>query len=275
MFEGIKKIIGKKNGSTSIILAGVHGNEKCGVEAFKKILQDIQIDRGQVFFVYGNPKAIEENKRFIEANLNRMFKNENLFSKYEMESYEYGRAQFLKNYLNQADALLDIHASLTPNSTPFVICEPNAKTIAKYLPVNLIVSGFDKIEPGGTDYYMNSLGKIGMCVECGYNNDPSSSEIAEKAIFAFLKIRGHLFNDLMPQKKSYLKIHTSYTTKTNDFNLSKSFADFEEVSAGQIIGIDGDQTVSTQKNAIILFARNRKKIGDEAFLLGEKKNSLV
>ena len=261
MLEEITQIIGKENGPTSIIFAGIHGDEKCGVDALKRTLLNLKIERGRVLFGYGNPRAIEANKRFVEANLNRMFKNDGLLSKNDMESYEYKRAQFLKSYLNQADALLDIHASFTPNSKPFVICEENAKGVIEYLPVDLIVSGFDKVEPGGTDYYMNSIGKIGICIECGYLGNPESTEIAQKGILAFLKARGHILNDVVAKKQSYIRMYDLYSTKTNNFTLSKTFYDFEEISKDQIVGIDGKKEIKTEKDSIILFARNREQIG--------------
>jgi len=275
MFEEIIQIIGKKEGPTSIILAGVHGNEKCGVEALRKTLSNLKIERGRVFFGYGNPRAIENNQRFTEANLNRMFKEDNLLSENDKKSYEYKRAQFLKNYLDKADALLDIHASSTPNSKPFIVCEVNAKKIVEFLPIDLVVSGFDKLESGGTDYYMNNKGKIGICLECGYKEDPQSTKVAEENIFAFLKTRGHIANNLRFKKQSYVKMYDLYKTETNKFTIEKSFDDFEEIQKGQVIGIDGDQKIKSKKKAIILFARNREKTNEEAFLLGEKKDSLA
>lgn len=275
MLEEITQLTGKEEGPTSIILAGIHGDEKCGVEAFRKVLPNLEIKRGCVLFGYGNPRAIETDRRFTELNLNRMFKSDDSLSKNEKESYEYKRAQFLRNYLNQADALLDLHASRTPNSKPFVICEANAKGITEYLPVDLIVSGFDKVQPGGTDYYMNSIGKIGICIECGYLGNPESTQIAEKSIFAFLKAQGHIKNDMSPRKQSYVRMYDLYKTKTDNFTLSKPFNDFEEISKGQIVGIDGEKEVQTEKESVILFARNRKQVGDEGFLLGEKKDRLA
>src|SRR3989344_347309 len=275
MFEEITKLIGREKGTTSIVLVGVHGDEKCGVEALEKILPNLEIERGAVLFGYGNPRVIEASKRYLDTNLNRMFNADEKLTKEEKESYEYQRAQFLKTYLNKAEALLDIHASRTSTSKPFVICEANAKGVIEYLPVERVVSGFDQIEPGGTDYYMNSIGKIGICIECGFFGNPQSEQIAEKSIYAFLKARGHIANDLVPQKQSYIRMYDLYKTKTNKFILAKLFDDFEGISKGQVIGVDGNQEVKTKKTAVILFARNREKLGEEAFLLGENKNSLA
>jgi len=165
---------GEKEGPRSIILAGVHGNERCGVEALQNLLPTLKINRGTVWFAYGNPRAIQKNVRYTEANLNRMFKPDKELTKEEKNSYEYERAQFLKTYLDKADVLLDVHSSFTQGAKPFVLCENNALEVAKNLPFDLMVSGFDEVEPGGTDYYMNKAGKIGICAECGYLGNPIS-----------------------------------------------------------------------------------------------------
>lgn len=274
MFEEVIKLSGKKPGPTSIILVGVHGNEKCGVEALANILPSLNIEAGELFIAYGNPLALQNDQRFMEANLNRMFKNDEDLSDRDRASYEYRRAQFLKLYLDQASASLDIHASLNPNSRPSIISELNSSGIVSYLPVDLVVSGFDKLEPGGTDYYMNRLGKIGICLECGYTNDPNSVKIAEAGIEAFLAVRGHIGNRPSPQKQSCLNVSKIYVTKTNGFTLAKPFADFEEISESQLIGLDGSEEVRADNNGFILFANNRDQIGTEAFLFGEK-NSLA
>jgi len=268
------KIDGRKRGPTSIILAGIHGDEFCGVKAIEKVLTNLRIERGSIWFGLGNPRALENNIRYTECNLNRMFNSDDILSIKEKRSYEYTRAQFLKKYFVQADALLDIHASSIPKSKPFAICEKNAQAIVEYLPVDRVVSGFDKVEPGGTDYFMNSIGKIGICLECGYINSQKSIAVAAKGIIAFLKAQGHIINDISHRKQSYIKIYDLYITRSKTFTLFKYFDDFEKLPSGYIIGRDGNIDVIADRECVILFARSCKKIGEEAFLLGEKKSSL-
>ena len=271
--EELVKIQGSKKGPTSIILAGVHGNEIPGIEALSKILPEINIDSGAVLFGYGNPRAIRANKRYTEANLNRLFVSDDELPESLRDSYEYQRAQFLKKYLDDSDVLLDIHASSTPNSKAFVICEQNAFQIAQYLPVDLVVSGFDEVEPGGTDYYMNKKGKIGICVECGYIKDKASLGIAVASIKDFLKARGHHNNDLSKSKQSYARMYKKYYSSSNNFVLSKKFDDFEIIQQGQMIGIDGNKEIRAEKAGFILFAQNSSNVGEEIFLMGEQKET--
>jgi succinylglutamate desuccinylase len=275
MTDDVIELRGNTEGPTSIILVGVHGDEKCGVQAVEQMLPTLSIEKGIVYVCYGNPRAIQQNIRYTEANLNRMFKPDTMLSDFEKNSYEYSRAQFLKTYLDRVEVLLDIHASYVPYSKPFVICEPNAHDIAKYLPVDLLVSGFDAVEPGGTDYYMNSTGKVGICVECGYLGDEYATEIAIKSITAFLKARGHIQAET-PEvfEQSLVEMYDLYYTKTDSFELTKDFKDFDELVPDQLIGVDGENDIRAKKDSVILFARNRSGIGEEAFLLGEYKKKV-
>lgn len=266
----IKK--GKNPGPISVILAGVHGNEKCGVNAFNKMLPKLEIGNGIVYFIYANPQAIKDDVRYIDSNLNRLFRDEKLLTQEEKRSYEYQRMLFIKKYLDEAHALLDIHASNNPKSKAFIICEENALPIASQLSIKTITTGFDTLEPGGTDGYMYQNNKIGMCVECGYSKDPSSDKIAEKSILEFLSAQGHTQKiDMKKQEKEVFHMNFLYHTKTHNFKLNKSFDDFEKIKKGQIIGTDGDREILSPIDGIILFAHNRDTIGAEAFLCGVKK----
>jgi succinylglutamate desuccinylase len=267
------KLTGKYAGPTSIILAGVHGDEVCGINAINELLPSLQLNKGSLIIGLGNLLAIKKNVRYIEVNLNRVFKDGKLLSKKEKMSYEYRRSRVIKKYLMQADALLDIHSSHTPNSPAFAICEKNGLNIARYLPVKYITGGFDKVEPGGTDYYMNSNGKIGICVECGYTNDSLSTKNAIQSIIAFLAARKHIKNNNKFQGQSFFNVYYLYKTKTKKFKLQKKFNDFEKVFKNQIIGKDGKQLIKAQKNGVIIFARNSNKIGADGFLLGIKKKA--
>jgi succinylglutamate desuccinylase len=273
--EEIIEINGKANGPISVIFGGVHGDERCGFEALRDLLPDLKIDSGTVYFAYGNPRAIERDVRSTDSNLNRMFVSDDKICDIDKTSYEYERSLELKKYMDKAEVLFDIHASSIKNSPSFAICEPNSDGIVDYLPTGLVVTGFDAIEPGGTDGYMNNNGKIGICLECGYLADPKTTDIAKQAVVAFLKARGHIKNDLQKQKQSYVHMYTMYYSKTDNFRLERQFDNFEAINSGQLIGIDGETEIRAEKRCLIVFAHNGKKVGDEVFLLGEEKESLA
>ncbi len=270
--EDIIIINGAKKGNISVIMAGTHGNEICGVEAFKKIIPKLKIDSGVVYFVIANPQAVLINKRFVDFNLNRLFKLNNRYPKEIKNTYEYKRAQFIKRLLDHSEALLDIH-STTNKCEPFIICEKNAKNIVDYFPKSFkrIVHGFDAIEEGGTDGYMYRKGKIGICIECGEHNNPKSIINATNAIKVFLEKRGHITKkNLIKNKREVLMMDFLYKTKTDSFVLSKKFDDFTNIKKGELIGIDGKKDIISTQDSVIVFAHSVEKKGSEGFILGHK-----
>ena len=266
-YENPIELRGSEPGPISLIFAGIHGNEICGILAFEKLIPTLTIEKGTVIFAYGNPRAIEQNVRFTEVNLNRLFKSEEFLSDTEKNSYEYERAQVLKTYMNRAEVLLDIHASNTPDSPQFIISNKTSRDIAKYLPFPLVVTGLDEIEPGGTESYMTEQGKIGIAIECGYAKDPNTALFAEESIMAFLITQGHISGEKKSIDQKLTNMDYLYHTKTN-FVLMKEFKDFESVHHNQLIGYDGDTEVTSPKDGVILFARNRNGSNEEGFLIG-------
>lgn len=271
--ERIINIKGQKPGKIVSVLVGVHGNERCGIEALEELLPGLFIESGEVYFIYGNPRAIDVGTRFVDVNLNRMFRDEKDLTDIERQSYERSRALEVMKYLDKSDVSLDVHSSATPNSTPFIICEPHAEDIVSRLDFSIRSTGWDFFEPGGTDFYMNKIGKTGICIECGFHEDPEAKELAKKAINDFLIING-LISGVMPEKKnqSLVQLSSVYKTKVN-FTPVRNFFDFEPLRAGELIGIDGNEEVCAPNvdNTLILFCRVRRGVGEEAFLTGAAK----
>ena len=278
--DDFKIVKGGNNGKNVLILGGVHGDELPGIWAIENVLPKINIKNGLITYGIANPKAVKIHKRFTEENLNRMFYDKNVIDK---NSYEYKRAQELKKIMNKHDILLDLHSSSIKDTPAFAICEPNSYNIVKNLPVEYIVSGFDEHEPGGTDYYMNKIGKIGICIECGYHSSKESKKIAEQSIYNLLAHLNMIDNDkatisstqanIYKSKQKYYKVFYKHFSKTNKFKLKRCFKNFEALRKNELIGYDGITEVRAQKDAIILFAHNGSKIGDEVFLLAEKITS--
>ncbi len=261
---------GPKEGKTSVILACVHGNEPCGILAFESILALLTIESGTVIFQIGNPRAVEQNIRFSEMNLNRAFKDENDFSEKEKNTYEYNRAKELKSLLDTADALLDIHSSKNAGSKRFIISEHYNSSIVEQLPFDMIVSGFNEFEPMGTDGYMNTKNKIGICIECGQHDDPESQIKAQESIYNFLIAMGHVQGNVIKHNQEKLAITFLYKNKNENFKLAKVFNDFEDIEKDTLIGYDGEIEIFSPYKSKILFAHDIPTgIEQECFLLAK------
>lgn len=268
--DSIIKIDSGKKWPTLAVFAWVHGDEVCWVKAFQKMIPDLKITKWIVYFCYANLKAIEKNIRQTEVNLNRCFqKNEKFQWTYEKE-----RAFELMEILDKCDALLDIHASFTEDSIPFVISEWEGLEIAKFLSWFEIRSNWwDNLEPWATDWYMFNNWKTWICIECWYLWDEKWQKRAEDWLESFLK-----YFDVIDWKNTLIKeknqkeifVDEIYITK-NNFKLAKNFDDFQEIKKWELIWIDWKENIISERNWIIIFARNLKWKWEEAFILGKKK----
>jgi succinylglutamate desuccinylase len=270
-YEQITAISGPEKGETSIIMAGVHGKEIAGINALNEVMQDVSIESGTVIFCYGNPRAIEQNSRYVDANLNSMFRDDSDLSEKEIRSYEYERAQVLKPYLLRAGVLLDLHTMSFREREPFLITEPKGYEIARHLPFDIVVSNVDQVTPGGTDHFMNHNGRIGICAECGFHTDENATIKAIDTVNAFLAVQGHI-DDVLPSVRTqrYIRIDGMYIAK-GDFVFEGEQGRFDSLPKGTLIGRDGGKEVYTTEDGQVIWAfAGTITGGNGAFMYGQE-----
>lgn len=268
---------GARPGNDLVVIAGVHGNETCGIEAVRQLLPTLTIDAGRVTFLLGNPRAAEAGVRFVEQNLNRLFRPDSELSDTQKASYEYRRSRELMPLLESADAVLDIHSSGTKDTQPFVICDRTVTyETARSLDFRIISYGWETIEPGGTNDFVLQNGKIGIGIECGYHEDPDAVGLALEAINRFLARMGAVHAPVADKAGEQRVIRASGIHKTvTDFSPVRIFADFEPVDEGVIIGTDGNAPVLMPHDGVVIFVRNRTGSGEEACIYGVEVSAVI
>jgi len=260
MDKSIIKITSKNPWKVTVIMAWVHGDERAGIDAFKKLIPIIKVSSGTVYFVLANLKAIEQNVRFTEKNLNRCFRK-----RISWNTYEENRAREIRNILNKADSLLDVHNTINKVDWPFLIGEKFE--LAQYFPIQRFLSWIDAVEKWWSDGYMLNIWKIGFCIECWPLFDSGWSTIAEQAILNFLKVMGNIeWKPEILSKPVHIACEKMYKSKTNNFKLIKVFTDFEEIKKWEIIGYDWDKKIVAPRDWLVLFAHDTDAIGKEMFL---------
>lgn len=259
-----------ESGPNVVILCAVHGNEPCGVEALKNLLPVLNIKKGKVTCVLANPAAYKDSARGTESNLNRVFENDEILSKEDIGSYEYKRSKFLTKFLKDADYLLDVHSYYNKRGQPFVICEPKSFDIVKNFDVNIVLSGLDEIHQGSTDRFMNSIGKYGICIECGQHDDSSSIGVAEDSIKRFLSNLGMIdgFDFVTNTEMRYANAEYMHISKVN-FKPSREYKNFEKIKKGEVLGTDGGDNVIAPYDGFIVFCNELDESGEEAFVFGK------
>jgi inosine-uridine nucleoside N-ribohydrolase/succinylglutamate desuccinylase len=263
--------IGEKPGKTTVILAGVHGNEVCGVRAFDKIIPEIKIESGKVIFIYANLEAIKQGKRFIEKNLNRCFWKEQPIE--ISGSLEGKTAEEIIPYLEKADYMLDLHGCYIKDSAPCVICDKKQIKFAEIFDSEIVSYNWDEFEPGSTDFYINEENKncIGFGFECGFRESMESQEIAEKTIINFLIFSENISGNIFTRKNQrILRLKGLYKNNEKPFLRSKYIPDFTKVSEKTLVGKEGEKEIFIDEGDIILFLENQEKLNQECFILAEE-----
>jgi len=146
----------------------LHGNEPCGMEVAKRLPSHINT------FI-GNKKALNNKKRFIDCDLNRIFPG-NKFGNHEEKL-----AHQLVRKLKYFDFVIDIHSS--SNSCPLfgIITKPNKKKIklAKKMRLKKLVIMPECFASGKA---LIDFVKCGISLEIGPHNRRENVRELEEAI---------------------------------------------------------------------------------------------
>ena len=171
------------------VLAGVHGDEPCGVRAVDRMLEeDLPVAR-PVKFVVANERALKREVRYVDEDLNRAFPADPNASSHE------GRLA------NDLSAELEGCLTLSMHSTksygePFAIVPSvtnDSLDLCSQLPVTSVVEAGDIVE--GRLFTETET----IEVECGLQGSDSATENAYVVSRAFLAAVGALPGESVPQ----------------------------------------------------------------------------
>jgi len=285
--SGIWQASGTSIGPTIMVLGGVHGDEKTGIEIVENLhaLVDgkgVELLRGTLTLALGNEEAIRVNRRGTtpDHNLNRMFTEVNLEGP-GVDFYESRRARELAPFLAAADISLDIHSTSVP-SRPFLPCAftPRHEKVYRWFDADLVLTDPDFIlggERSTTDEYVDSCGGIGICFETGFAGDTSRLPSVIASITSILADQGMI--SLQPGSELPLPSYHVYrlTRKIvlsgDGFSYAGHFPEsFQEVKKGQVIGYHGKKPEIVAEDGVIAFpkAPGQWHTGHDIFFLARR-----
>jgi len=111
-----------------LIVSGTHGNEINPIWAVKQFNTEENILKHGIEYEYiiGNPIAYEKGCRYIDADLNRSFKEDKNYAKHKNCFYEINRANFLVNQFGingskPCQIAIDLHTTTANMGTSIVL----------------------------------------------------------------------------------------------------------------------------------------------------------
>lgn len=166
-----------------LIIGGIHGDEPSGVYAIEELRKQLDPNNLQktVGLLIANPKAVREDTRYTEEDLNRLF---NTTEQISTKSYERELMEEITDLVETADAVLSLHSTQSFNE-PFGMFNYNINHHIKRalfkLPLSKAVVYPDGQYRGGLVQFNNVLE-----IESGYQKSESAKENALRLSKKFL-----------------------------------------------------------------------------------------
>ena len=145
-----------------LLIGGTHGNEWTGIYLLEYFAKFEDYDE----CVLANPKAFQQNKRFVDEDLNRCFSQEKIQDPGTI--YERTRAADLLEKIKKVDLLVDLHTT-TSNMGPTVIFSQKSREV--YQVLAYVQKNYPEVKflfnPDPNKQYMISHAKLGFVIEVG------------------------------------------------------------------------------------------------------------
>ena len=232
----------------TLFVVGTHGDESLGPELIKRLLDNPEV-LTKFKSVIGNPSALAQNKRFIDADLNRVAPGDEKSSKYEV-----ARASKLIKLFKQFDYVVDFHESKANDRIVIIIPRLCRQSLALALSFNI-----DEIlvwPPSSSDAITGPLVQytpFGIEIECGTKKSfKLGLDKLESIVIAFLEkgVRCVQKNFLLPQA---------------GFEIKKFYLVYGRIDPSEVKGIDlrdfGHVDIEGEQFIPLLFGKHKGNIG--------------
>jgi succinylglutamate desuccinylase len=254
----------------------VHGNETGSLPAAIRLIETLQAGEldygGRVSVFVGNPEASRAGKRFLEADLNRVFLPT------DGTAHEQRRAVELMPILDAADLFIDFHQTILASESPFYIFpwsvdgEAWARAIAG-AEVWVTRAPGQSFSSGTccADEYVRQLGRVALTLELGEQGIRADAE--QRCLGAMLETLalvdwGALDEGMVgcfAEKRAPLALfETVHAEAFADpaMCLRAGLVNFQQVSQGEILSKQGTPEIVASCAGRLMFPKYPERSGD-------------
>jgi len=247
----------------------VHGDEVGSLPAALRLVQQLRSGqipyRGKTTVFIGNPEAGLEDRRFLEADLNRVFLAG------AGDSHEAVRAREIMPILDSADLFIDFHQTILSTERPFYIFpwQPIGWRWARTLRSAevWVTRNPGQAFSAGTrcaDEYVRMLGKPGLTIELskkGFN--PDAENRAWHAMIDTLRTADGIssgattLHESAGNKPDLAFFHTVHreSFRSAELELRPGLTNFKSVQAGEVLSSRDSQDLIAPLGGHLLFPK--------------------
>lgn len=297
----IERLIGKYTrntpGPTIIFIAGIHGNEPSGVFALHEVFQKLsQINppiNGEVYGFAGNLTALSRGVRYVDKDLNRIWKPEQM-ERLEAEKIDptngaVEEKEQLELYNALKDAynrkcpvyIFDLHTT-SAESRPFTTIGDTLRnrTFATQMPIPIILGIEEQIE-GTLLNYINELGFITLGFESGQHDALSSIQNHTAFIWLALYYSRCMKREDIPMLAEHYKLlnmncadfqkiyevrYRFDISKLQNFRMNPGFRNFQKIKKGEDLAENEFGKVTSREKGMIFMPLYQRQ-GDDGFFV--------
>lgn len=293
----IGKFIGDERGATLIAVGSLHGNEPGGAAALRRVSQKLAALRGslrgRVYFLAGNTRALSRGARFVDADLNRHWTDENILKCRANQSLKNAEDLELHELLSIFDDILetartevfalDLH-STSAGGAPFGLVGDTLRNrrFAQGFPVRLLL-GIEEQLDGTMLEYLNNRGAVTLGFEGGQHTAEATIENHEALVWLALVNSGILSEKAVPDLErprntltqasgnpEIIEIrHREAIEPEDEFEMLPGFKNFDPVKYGQTLARNRQGNIEAPESGLILMPLYQKQ-GADGFFIGRR-----
>ncbi len=294
------RVVGRREGPTLVCVAGLHGNEPAGVLALRRLLPrlDRRVGevRGEILALAGNRSALARGVRFIDADLNRLWREGRTPGgpKREEPGPEIAEATEFGELQEEIDAamgrargsvyVLDLHTTSSAGGAFTTVSDTLANlAFASSIPAPLVLGIQERVK-GTLLGFLTDRGLVGAGFESGQHEDSRAVDCAEAAVWIALVASGVLDEGQVPEvqeSRCLLALHSRGLPRVvemryrhglrpgDGFRMRPGYRNFQAVGRGEVLASDRTGEIRSPEAAMLLMPLYQDQGEDGFFIVRE------
>ncbi len=281
-----------------IILGGMHGNESSGIEAIEHTLQLLKknqqvIKKGSIYFLKGNIAALQKGERFLDKDLNRLWKKSyildeknNISEIRELKELHHLIVEKICQNNFEDCYFMDLH---TFSAQSGIFCIPSGNKKSLDLAASFQIPFIEKLAeslPGTAITYLGNQGVTGVVLEGGTHQTQQATENLSAGILHMLATIGVIDSNWNEVQKAQVRLQNegkkypyhlelSYRHQLENssvFKMKEGYYNFKRIEQNEILAQEKNKNVSSPTNGFMLMPLYQKKGSDGFFIVKEIKD---
>ncbi|MBB4078889.1 succinylglutamate desuccinylase [Lewinella aquimaris] len=298
--------VGEESGPLVVVIGGIHGNEPAGVLALEQLFDLLKEEplvnpgftfRGELLALRGNLEALKAGRRYIDTDLNRIWKTpvrppEDPYPSTEARELD-GLLAAIENALRETPAseliMLDLHTTTADGGVFAITSDDNPSLmLAAELGVPVIKGMLSNLQGTTLSYFRQPQFDFdqpsrAITFEAGAHNDPESVDRALAATVNLLRsvncvskedVSTH-HDDVLRRAKAgapslleLIYVHRLEKSNRRNFRMRPGFRNFQPVQQGTLVADDDNGPIAAPCSGYMLMPLYQEQ-GEEGFFIVE------